>query len=67
MQSPADLDLAHHALNTIRSHSTVKQEDAFALRIWAAPGTRMRPLGDIANEIIESANGSINNSKNGTE
>jgi hypothetical protein len=53
MQSPADLDLAHRVLNTIRSHSTVKQKDAFALRMWAVQCTRMRPLEDIANEIID--------------
>jgi hypothetical protein len=67
MQSPADLDLAFRVLNTIRSHSIVKQRDALALRTCAAPRSRMQPLEDIANEIIESANRSINNSKKGTE
>jgi hypothetical protein len=60
MQSPTDLDLAFRVLNTIRSHSIVKQRDALALRMCAAPRTRMQSLEYIANEIIESANGSIN-------
>ena len=60
MQSPAELDLALRVLNTIRSHAIVKQRDALELRMWAAPHSRMQPLEDIANEIIESADRSIN-------
>jgi hypothetical protein len=59
MQSPAELDLALRVLNTIRSHTIVKQRDALELRMWAAPHSRMQPLEDIANEIIDSANRSI--------
>ena len=51
MQSTADLDLAFRVLNTIRSHSIVKQRDALELRMWAAPRTRMQSLEYIANEI----------------
>jgi hypothetical protein len=60
MQSSADLDLALRVLNTIRSHKPVKQSDAFALRMWAAPRSRMQPLEDIASEITELTNRSIN-------
>ena len=67
MQSPADLDLALRFLKTIRNHAIVQQRDALALRTCAAPRSRMHPLEDIANEIIESANRSINDCKKGTE
>ena len=56
LSSPAEVETARRVLQAIADHRHPTRADALVLRLWAGPGTRMRPLKDIAGEIIEAEN-----------
>jgi hypothetical protein len=53
MSSPLNLELARRVLKVIKNHRYPSQADALALRVWAGPEKGLRPLKEIAREIIE--------------
>jgi hypothetical protein len=55
MPTPAEIGSAHRALKAIEDQDHPSQEDALALRMWARPGGRMRPLEEIAKNILKAA------------
>lgn len=54
MPTPQETQLAWRVLNWIQANGNVPSEDASALR-RASLGNRLRPLDEIAREIIESS------------
>ena len=54
MPTRQELQLAWRVLNWIHANGVVRKEDAFALRC-ATLGNRLRPLDEIAKEIIQAA------------
>ena len=56
LSSPAEVEIARRVLQAIADHRHPTRADALALRLWAGPRTRMRPLTDIAKVMIEAEN-----------
>jgi hypothetical protein len=51
-----ELAAARRVLDAIKQqHTVVHQADALVLRLWAGPHNGLRPLEDIAKQILDAA------------
>jgi hypothetical protein len=50
-----EIAAARRVLKSIKDHGIVTQPDALVLRLYAGPFDSLRPLADIAFEIIKKA------------
>jgi hypothetical protein len=49
----ADYEAAGRVLKAIEDHRAPSQADALSLRLWARPCNGLRPLEEIADEIVK--------------
>jgi hypothetical protein len=55
LPSPAEVEAARRALKAINNGRHPSQADALMLRLWAGPRNPLRPIADIAYEIVKQA------------
>jgi hypothetical protein len=55
LPSPAEVAAARRALKAIHNRGHPSRADALTLRLWSGPRNPLRPLADIAYEIVKEA------------